>query len=316
MKARILYRIAALFLFGLLSACVSFDNKVNDTYVHDENSAYVYGILHIRMTNTAEHQGGGLVFKNKKTGEARIYEFDKEYKITLAKIPPGEYLIEKIVFTSRDRNFGETREVNLEFAIKSGEALYFGDIIASADMAPARGTFGSTYFAWGVDAILHNFEGTTEYLEKRFPWTRSLSKINFSRAWRIARKTGDARVSTIKCDSETKAGKWADAKIYCEEAYSLKRSALTTNNLAWLYAIAKHPDVANPKEALLLAQKAVKDSPKNTNFLDTLAAAYAANKDFTSAVKTIELAIELSNVDRKKIFQEVLKAYQNEKIYY
>ena len=55
---------------------------------------------------------------------------------------------------------------------------------------------------------------------------------------------------------------------------------------------------------------------KDSNHIDTLAAAYAEIGDFDKAVESQELSVKLNpNAEGKKIGEERLKLYQNKKPY-
>jgi tetratricopeptide (TPR) repeat protein len=96
-------------------------------------------------------------------------------------------------------------------------------------------------------------------------------------------------------------------------------SASAFNNKAWLLATADDAQLRNGQEAILLARKAIrlKDSPA---YHDTLAAAYAEDKQFKKAILEEELAIEmLRSADRlKKIkdYQAHLDLYRKGKRYH
>lgn len=74
------------------------------------------------------------------------------------------------------------------------------------------------------------------------------------------------------------------------------RAFPAANNLAWLRATAKSPNLRNGTQALSLA-KSLAEGPgaKRPDVLDTLAAAYAENRLFEDAVMTAKRAIEIAN---------------------
>lgn len=75
-------------------------------------------------------------------------------------------------------------------------------------------------------------------------------------------------------------------------------SSEIANDAAWLLVTCPEEKVRDPKRGLTLAQQAVAGTnSENGQYLDTLAAAYAANGQFDDAVKTGEKAMELLKGD-------------------
>lgn len=66
------------------------------------------------------------------------------------------------------------------------------------------------------------------------------------------------------------------------------------NNLAWIKALARESELYDPAGAVELALKVVKKYPKSHGYLDTLAAAYAANGQYELAVEVQQKVIELA----------------------
>ncbi len=84
------------------------------------------------------------------------------------------------------------------------------------------------------------------------------------------------------------------------------------NDLAWEYATSSDPAVHNPTAALELASKVVdmeKDHPVPA-YLDTLAEAYYAKREFQAAVDTEKQAIAFTTNENKADFEESLKRYE------
>ncbi|MCA9197428.1 MAG: ASPIC/UnbV domain-containing protein [Planctomycetales bacterium] len=73
------------------------------------------------------------------------------------------------------------------------------------------------------------------------------------------------------------------------------------NNLAWLLCTTNDDELRNPPEALQLAQAILQTVDASPSYLDTLAAAFAANGQFEQAVTTLERAIELTGSDSPMI---------------
>ena len=90
------------------------------------------------------------------------------------------------------------------------------------------------------------------------------------------------------------------------------------NNLAWILATSANQDLRNTEEALIVATKLNADTGnKVPQVLDTLAAAQAANGQFTKAAQTAEMAIsQLKNNSKlKQTIQNRLNLYKNGKAF-
>ena len=90
------------------------------------------------------------------------------------------------------------------------------------------------------------------------------------------------------------------------------------NNLAWILATSANQDLRNTEEALIVATKLNADTGnKVPQVLDTLAAAQAANGQFTKAAQSAEMAIsQLKNNSKLKLtIQNRLNLYKNGKAF-
>ena len=90
------------------------------------------------------------------------------------------------------------------------------------------------------------------------------------------------------------------------------------NNLAWNLATSASQDLRNAEEALIVATKLNADTGnKVPQVLDTLAAAQAANGQFTKAAESAEMAIsQLKNAPKlKQSIQNRLNLYKNGKVF-
>ncbi|MAH35790.1 MAG: hypothetical protein CMO42_11010 [Verrucomicrobiales bacterium] len=90
------------------------------------------------------------------------------------------------------------------------------------------------------------------------------------------------------------------------------------NNLAWILATSASQDLRNAEEALIIATKLNADTGnKVPQVLDTLAAAQAANGQFTKAAQSAEMAIyQLKNNSKlKQTIQNRLNLYKNGKAF-
>lgn len=92
-------------------------------------------------------------------------------------------------------------------------------------------------------------------------------------------------------------------------------NVLLWNNIAWLYATAKDPQIRNPQKALEYGQKAVQatpeEAPEAPSYLDTLAEAYYLHGQYNDAIEIEKKAIALRPGD--KFLQEQLKKFEEAK---
>lgn len=132
---------------------------------------------------------------------------------------------------------------------------------------------------------------------------------------------------------EPTKGEWwadlADAYQYLgqdREAMSAYRLAIEANrelgrayqNAAWLMATCSDSKIRNPKNALEAARRAIElDGDGDPRYLDTLAAAQAANGRFSDAVETIKDAMKkaeaYSSSEELEAMKQRLVAYQSKK---
>ncbi len=104
-------------------------------------------------------------------------------------------------------------------------------------------------------------------------------------------------------------GKTDEAIIHFENALRLKPDWVEPmNNLAWLLAASKETTIRNPDKAVELAQRACElTNYKKPDFLDTLAAAYAARSDFGKAIETAEKALGLCQSPEQDIIKKEIE---------
>jgi spermidine synthase len=119
-----------------------------------------------------------------------------------------------------------------------------------------------------------------------------------------ARAVVDEVVSRVPETPTTHAGiaKWLAQLGDMSSAADHYRKALAlapedrrlSNQLAWILATAADDDLRDPDESIRLAQRALADADPDANYLDTLAAAYAAAGRFEEAVTTAARAIDVA----------------------
>lgn len=98
-------------------------------------------------------------------------------------------------------------------------------------------------------------------------------------------------------------------KRYNQALKIVPNSALTLNNLAWLYATCDDPRYRNPVLALKHAARAVQlTQGRQPDSIDTLAAALFANSRFHEAAATEAKALELDPLNA--VYQENLMRYR------
>lgn len=103
---------------------------------------------------------------------------------------------------------------------------------------------------------------------------------------------------------------YAEAIKHFEEALRLKPNmAVAHNNLAWLLATSEDVHYRDPQRALEHARRAVELTRwKEATFIDTLAEAFFANRNFTDAVKVQTRTLELD--PRNREYQEHMARYR------
>lgn len=118
----------------------------------------------------------------------------------------------------------------------------------------------------------------------------------------------------------------AEAVNAYQQAYDMDGQLLSAaNNLAWIYATSRDPERKDPSAALKLATAACDPSKRDgvedadAGYLDTLAAAQAANANFTEAVQTARKAIaifeEAGQPEQAELVRQRLALYEQGESY-
>jgi protein O-mannosyl-transferase len=101
-------------------------------------------------------------------------------------------------------------------------------------------------------------------------------------------------------EEEQALGKTAAALDDYSEVLRLNPSEhRALNNVAWIYAAHPNPQFRNGPKAVELLRPLGSKPDCDSNFLDTLAAAYAEAKQFDDAVKTVDEAIDRARGEKK-----------------
>jgi Zn-dependent protease with chaperone function len=87
------------------------------------------------------------------------------------------------------------------------------------------------------------------------------------------------------------------------------RNPEALNSMAWLFATAKEKDLRKPREALVLAQMAIRRS-QLPHIWDTLAEAYYVNGQYQNAVAASRSALQAGPVQRLDYFQKQLMRFE------
>jgi tetratricopeptide (TPR) repeat protein len=106
-------------------------------------------------------------------------------------------------------------------------------------------------------------------------------------------------------------GRIEESIAHYEEALKLKPDLTEVlNNLAWLRATSRNPEIRDGARAVELAQRACRVAGyDNPNLLDTLAAAYAEAGRFDEAVRTCERAVALAVASGQESLAKTTEAH-------
>jgi tetratricopeptide (TPR) repeat protein len=110
-------------------------------------------------------------------------------------------------------------------------------------------------------------------------------------------------------------GQWREAMATYKLAIEANRDlGRAYQNAAWLMATCPDDKLRNPKSALDAAMRAIElDGSGDPRYLDTLAAAQAANGRFSDAVETLKDALKNAPEEDAVAMKQRLAAYQNKK---
>lgn len=208
--------------------------------------------------------------------------------------------------------------------------IYSRLVLVDPDINLKEGLIGysemSYYFNWTSVEIaigrLFLYQGDTEraklYAEK------VLRAIHISKSERASAEqllsSGDTNALRQKMNQSFHYGFHHLGIDYASQILAKSSSNITDihNSIAWFSTVSINRDLIDPEKALHHATKSNELSGgKNGDILDTLAAAYALNGDFESAVSYQKLAIKhTESAENKKKFKKKLKYYKRGEPYH
>ena len=233
-----------------------------------------------------------------RDGEYQSWQSDYEWLVWLRDHDEYAKLLSYIVLFE----IGESEELKLD-----GER---GITNMAIENQPAASTYLATMYYLGLNS-LERRSNITWLLERAYAQSKYWLMPND-----IAAIYGNGYLGEANPEK---------AKVLLLEA-STEDFPFNANNIAWLFATTDNPDLADFSQALELSQQVVAEPAYATNYVyvDTLAAAYAANGQFENAVETQKTALELlleshENADSEHPeldnFKTRLSLFQNQQRY-
>jgi tetratricopeptide (TPR) repeat protein len=130
-----------------------------------------------------------------------------------------------------------------------------------------------------------------------------------------ANRLNVCQLQILKANAQSRLGNRAEAiNTFLQAAQTDPKDPFSRAGAAWLYATSKDPKIHNPALAMQLATEAAKLAhEKDATILDVLAAAYAANGDFTSAQHWEGKAMVAGDSEDIPQYQRRLIYYQSNK---
>jgi len=125
----------------------------------------------------------------------------------------------------------------------------------------------------------------------------------------LKQRGNDPEVQLLAGDYYYDAGDFDKAKIFYQMViHADPDNAHALNNLAWLYATCSDSSYRNPREALILAQKAV-EVDRSAHVMDTFAEALFVNGHYKEALAVARKALAIAQ-DRKAYYRDQMERFK------
>lgn len=167
-----------------LGSCTSYYPKMTKSELVDGSMGYIYGVLLFKARGMkAEKLELVLTITNVNTNKKINLVFDTDYRLSLAAVSPGNYRISAAIGLQKGNEKLDELSINGKvFTVRSGEAVYIGDIIArgkrSFERYPRMVNINSY---WWVYPAIDEYSASTDRLEKEYPNSVRLLKVNQSK---------------------------------------------------------------------------------------------------------------------------------------
>lgn len=218
------------------------------------------------------------------------------------------------------------KEANLFLAIQAmGAGQYEKAVPYLNRLVEMKFDLFKVHFNLGV-ALSHldEFDDAIENLNKALQINPKAFKVHNElggvlRRWEQTDRAVEHYKKSLELDPEqaiilgTLAGMYSNSKdyvnavMYWKKALALQPNWTTAlNNLAWIHVSAVDTEFYNPTDAIILAQKASGlTGHNNALILDTLAAAYAADGNFSKAAEVAQKAVDAAGRQDKDLAEKI-----------
>jgi tetratricopeptide (TPR) repeat protein len=162
-----------------------------------------------------------------------------------------------------------------------------------------------------TDPVFYQARGNAYHQMRRF----NDALIDFNRAIELDADSAAARL--YRGDTQTVLGNYEQAAEDYRQAIRLNdQLGRAYQSTAWLMATCPDDRFRDPARAVLAARKAIElDGDKRYQYLETLAAALAANGEYGEAIKAQQKAVELAPQAVSNAVRDRLALYEREQPY-